>query len=207
MFTNLITFIHRTTDHQSSEMNRAFTMLIKAYSAGLYKYAAWLCNDQRHAEKLVESTFSRLRTQIKSLSNMQSLKYELFKILKNEYESQKQHMSISEMQKKLNREDDLSPNYSKKTNSIVLRSALRALPKDQREPLEMQIINGFSCSEISAFLNISKDQTLERLVSARETLLELMSDDQPVVNHHSAVNRHSVSAANLNYSFSKLTPQ
>ena len=67
--------------------------------------------------------------------------------------------------------------YDDRPEAFALRTALRSLPADYREPLEMQVLGGFSCDEIATILDISSSAVMTRLFRARKKMRELLDDD------------------------------
>jgi len=85
---------------------------------------------------------------INLFNSIRSAKRELFKILKNENK-----ISPISQSDNLDEKGPAKSSHDYQTISIDLKCAVRSLPISQREPLEMQIINGFSPSEITDFFN------------------------------------------------------
>ncbi len=177
MFSKPIASNRRPDNPKVVRFKSHISALVEMYSADLYKYALWLCNDQASAANLVESTFVRAQKNINLFNPTQSAKRELFKILRNENKINPLCNSDALVETGVAR-----PVHDNQSISIDLKRAFQSLPMSQREPLEMQIINGFSLSEIAEFFNISKADVRERLAIARERLLKLTTNQQRAEN-------------------------
>ena len=168
MIINLRKSKDRVAAEKAAKLQRQFSNIIQTYSAGLYKHAVWLCRDEKLGEQLVEATFKQVQQNIAALSQAKWLKCELFKLLKQQYTRLR---ATSALPKQRSHKCDKSP------RAVALRHALRALPQDYREPLEMQIVGEFSYAEIAAFLNISQPETIDRLSVARQEMMKLVMHD------------------------------
>ncbi|MDP6183810.1 MAG: sigma factor-like helix-turn-helix DNA-binding protein, partial [Gammaproteobacteria bacterium] len=59
----------------------------------------------------------------------------------------------------------------------ALNKALRALSRDYRDPLLLQIIGGFSVQDIAKEMNLTAGAVTTRLFRARQKLRAALSDD------------------------------
>ena len=67
--------------------------------------------------------------------------------------------------------------YDDSAEAFALRNALKRLPEDYREPLEMQVLGGFSCDEIAGMLDISSSAVMTRLFRARKKMRQLLGHE------------------------------
>lgn len=72
---------------------------------------------------------------------------------------------------------DAQMGYDDRPEAFALRTALRRLPADYREPLEMQVLGGFSCDEIASILDISASAVMTRLFRARKKMRQILGHE------------------------------
>ncbi|MBX2847444.1 MAG: sigma-70 family RNA polymerase sigma factor [Acidiferrobacterales bacterium] len=158
---------------------RKYALLIEAHSQDLYRYALWLCKDKNMAEDVMQEAYLRAWKSLDSLREAKAAKGWLFTIFRREHarqfeRKQFQYNDVESM-------DTLPDNvmgYDDRPEAYALRNALKRLPEEYREPLEMQVLGGFSCAEIAEILNISASAVMTRLFRARGKLRELLGTDR-----------------------------
>jgi len=155
-----------------------YTMLVKAYSGDLFRFALWLSRDRHTAEDLVQETFTRAWRSLDSLRDEKAAKSWLFTTLRREharlYERKRLEMAEVPMEHLAAPHAD---SYDTSTEAHVLRQALAQLTEEYREPLLLQVLGGYSCAEIGEQLGISPNAVMTRLFRARKKLLTLMGED------------------------------
>ena len=149
-----------------------FEALVKAYSAELYRYAYWLCRDRFLAEDLVQETFARAWQSWEGLRDERAAKGWLYTILRNERARlfERKRPIVDEAQELEEIADTAS---SAVFEQIELQEALEALPQTYREPLILQVLGGFSCTEIGKLLSVSEGAVMTRLTRARLALRKI----------------------------------
>jgi len=146
-----------------------FQAVVKSYSAELYRYGYWLSRDRFVAEDLVQETFARAWSGWDSLRDPRAAKTWLYTILRNE------HARLHE-RKRLDTtaEQDLDALEDERLDSVSegleMRQSLHALPVQYREPLLLQVLDGFSCEEIAKMMNLTVGAVMTRLSRARMAL-------------------------------------
>lgn len=150
---------------------------MEGYSTSLYRYAAWLCGDRALAKDLVQETFVRAGCSLSSLQCDDAVKPWLFNILKCEYQRQSTRPSVETGQFA---PDDIADavGYDTRAGLFVLRRAVAALAPEYSEALVLQVVGGFSCEDIAAFLGISPGMAATRVFRARRQLRDILSDDR-----------------------------
>lgn len=148
--------------------SRQFDQTARAYSADLYRFAYWLCRDRFVAEDLVQETFARAWKNWDSLEDLDAVKSWLFTILRNE------HARLYE-RKQLDYADedpqDLDlPSAAQAGAHLELEQFVEALPPTYREPLLLQVLGGYSCSEIAQMLDTTEGAVMTRLTRARQAM-------------------------------------
>jgi len=144
--------------------------LVNAYSGWLYRYAYWLCGEPAGAEDLVQETFLRAWRFLDALKEEKAAKSWLTTILRREnarkFERQQLDYSDVEM-------EALPSHYVEfddRPEVLALRNALAQLPVKYREPLILQVLEGFSLDEIAEMFQLPRNTVATRLHRARQKL-------------------------------------
>ena len=153
-----------------------FETLIHATSPELFRFAMGLCHNRDTAEDLVQETFLRAWRSRTDLREGKAARAWLYTILRNE------HARLYERQRPEARDPQQLPEvatrgYDGSTEAFVLRRALARLGSEYRDPLLLQVIGGFSCSEIGAMLELNTNTVLTRLFRARKLLRAQLGED------------------------------
>jgi RNA polymerase sigma-70 factor (ECF subfamily) len=161
------------------EKKRKYALLIEAHSTDLYKYALWLCKDKAMAEDVMQEAFLRAWRSLDSLREAKAAKGWLFTIFRREHARQfeRKQFDYTDVES-MDTLSDGQIGYDDRPEAYALRNALKRLPKDYREPLEMQVLGGFSCDEIASILDISSSAVMTRLFRARKKMRQLLGHDQ-----------------------------
>lgn len=160
------------------DKKRKYALLIEAHSQDLYKYALWLCKDKNMAEDVMQEAFLRAWKSLDSLREAKAAKGWLFTIFRREHarqfeRKQFQYKDVESMDTLA----DAQMGYDDRPEAFALRNALRRLPGEYREPLEMQVLGGFSCNEIAAILDISSSAVMTRLFRARKKMRQILGHE------------------------------
>jgi len=160
------------------DKKRKYALLIEAHSQDLYKYALWLCKDKNMAEDVMQEAFLRAWKSLDSLREAKAAKGWLFTIFRREHarqfeRKQFQYQDVEEMDTIA----DAQMGYDNRPEAYALRNALKRLPEDYREPLEMQVLGGFSCDEIAIILDISSSAVMTRLFRARKKMRQILGHE------------------------------
>ena len=151
--------------------------LVNAYSPWLYRYAYWLSGEKSAAEDLVQETFLRAWRFLDSLKDEASAKSWLTTILRREnarkYERKQFQYSDVDMDSisSETKEFDARPEVS------ALRIALKNLPGKYREPIVLQVLEGYSLKEIADMFDLPRNTVATRLHRARQKLRSVLQDD------------------------------
>lgn len=162
-------------NYDKMNKKRKYALLIEAHAADLYKYALWLCKDREMAEDVMQEAFLRAWKSLDNLREAKAAKGWLFTIFRREHarqfeRKQFQYQDVENMDSIAGRE----LGYDDRPESFALRNALQRLPKDYREPLEMQVLGGFSCDEIASILDMSTSAVMTRLFRARKKMRQYL---------------------------------
>ncbi len=153
-----------------------FDALVNALYSDLYRYAFWLCKNPSVAEDLVQETYLRAWKSFASLKDDKAAKAWLITILRREnarlYERYRPELLDIE---DLNLEDKTSAPGQIVENQL-LQKAIARLEVEFREPIALQVIGGFSTSEIADILELNKNTVLTRLFRARNKLKQTYTE-------------------------------
>lgn len=158
---------------------RKYDLLIDAHSQDLYRYALWLCKNKEMAEDVLQETYLRAWKSLDSLREIKAAKGWLFTIFRREHARQFERKQLPYQDVEyMDVIADQKIGYDDSTEAFALRIALKKLPQDYREPLEMQVLGGFSCQEIADMLDLSPNAVMTRLFRARKKMRELLGLDE-----------------------------
>jgi len=160
------------------DKKRKYALLIEAHSQDLYKYALWLCKDKAMAEDVMQEAFLRAWKSLDSLREAKAAKGWLFTIFRREHARQfeRKRFQYTELDS-MDTIEDSHMGYDDRPEAFALRNALKRLPEEYREPLEMQVLGGFSCDEIASILDISSSAVMTRLFRARKKMRQILGHE------------------------------
>jgi RNA polymerase sigma-70 factor (ECF subfamily) len=144
-----------------------FQALVEAHSAGLFRFAYWLCRDRGRAEDLVQETFLRAWRALGDLREARAARGWLTTILRREHARLHERYTpeIAEIDP-----DDIAAEAAAPIETLLLRQELLRLSEEYREPLLMQVLGGLSGEEIAAAMNLAPSTVMTRLFRARQKL-------------------------------------
>jgi len=158
-----------------NNQEQRFEALVRALSADLYRYAYWLCHNRSVAEDLVQETYMRAWRSFAHLQNEKSAKAWLITILRREharlYEKHRPEM-VNIDDTTLFAEGETQEQLAEQR---MLQKAIAQLELEFREPLLLQLIGGFTTSEIAELLALNQNTVLTRLYRARNKLKQLLA--------------------------------
>jgi RNA polymerase sigma-70 factor (ECF subfamily) len=152
-----------------------FDRIVAVFHQDMYRYAAWLCRDQAIAQDVVQEAMLRAWKSLDALREDAAAKPWLLTIVRREnarYFERKRLETVDI--------DNLTPSQSallaEQPDDDIgdMRAAIYALDDDYREPLVLQVLMGFSTSEIAEQMGIQQGAVLTRLHRARAKLRESM---------------------------------
>lgn len=153
-----------------SNRQTRFENLVNAYSSWLYRYAYWLSGEQQLAEDLVQETLLRAWRFLDSLKDEGSAKSWLTTILRRENARrfERKQLPMTDV------DTDMVPasptGFDDRVEASALRSALQTLPDKYREPLLLQVLEGYTLEELANLLELPRNTVATRLHRARQKL-------------------------------------
>ena len=139
----------------------------------MYRYAIWLCRDKAIAEDVVQEALLRAWKSLDALREADAAKPWLLTIVRREnarYFERKRLETVDV--------DNLAPAQElllaeePDEQLAEMREALFELEDDYREPLVLQVLMGYSTSEIAELMGLKQGAVLTRLHRARLKLKE-----------------------------------
>lgn len=167
--------------HDSSEQRerrRRFDRLVAVYHTDMYRYAAWLSRDRSIAEDVVQEALLRAWKSLDALRDEDAAKHWLLTIVRREnarYFERKRLETVDV--------DDLSPAQealiaaTDDEQQRELREAIYRLEDDYREPLVLQVLMGYTTTEIAEMMGLKQGAILTRLHRARHKLKDIYEQD------------------------------
>ena len=145
------------------EKQTRFENLVNAYSNWLYRYAYWLCGEKSSAEDLVQETFLRAWRFMDSLKEESSAKAWLTTILRRENARKYEKKSFSYSEVELDEIPAQQNDFDDRPEVIALHIALRELPEKYREPLVLQVLEGYSLDEIATMFKLPRNRYSDKI--------------------------------------------
>ena len=150
----------------------SFEESVRTHAGDLYRYAYWLARNRQQAEDIVQEALLRGWRAFPRVRDRAAVKSWLFSIVKNEFHrasSQDARHAGSADASELEIIDERASPFG-----MEMRDALMALPVSYAEPLALQVLGGFSCTEIAAMLQTTEGAVMTRLTRARQALKRLV---------------------------------
>ena len=156
-----------------------FDRIVTVFHADMYRYAAWLCRDKAIAEDVVQEALLRAWKSLDALREDAAAKHWLLTIVRREnaryFERRRLETvdidNLTASQAALLAE---APNEELEE----LRESIFELDDDYREPLVLQVLMGYSTTEIGELMGLKQGAVLTRLHRARLKLKEKVADEE-----------------------------
>lgn len=158
-----------------------FNNLVNAYSSWLYRYAYWICGDKSTSEDLVQETYLRAWRFLDSLKDEGSAKSWLTTILRRENARRFERKQLEYSDVELDTLPSDREDFDTRPEILALRNALRLLPVKYREPLILQVLEGFNLEEIAGIFDLPRNTVATRLHRARQKLRKHLNGEQELV--------------------------
>ena len=155
---------------------RRFDRLVAVYHADMYRYAAWLCRDRAIAEDVVQEAMLRAWRSLEALRDDAAAKQWLLTIVRREnarYFERKRLETVDIDSLTASQAALLAEEPDEKLNE--LRESIFELEDDYREPLVLQVLMGYSTSEIGELMGLRQGAVLTRLHRARLKLKDVVA--------------------------------
>lgn len=157
--------------------HRRFDELVGGYHHDMYRYAAWLSRDRAIAEDVVQESLLRAWKSLDSLRDDAAAKHWLLTIVRRENARYFERRRLETVDV-----DNLTPSQqallAEQPDHELddLRDAIYRLDDDYREPLVLQVLMGYSTTEIGELMGLRQGAVLTRLHRARLKLKDAMDN-------------------------------
>jgi len=145
-----------------------FDQLVAVFHADMYRYAAWLSRDKAIAEDVVQEALLRAWKSLEALRDDAAAKQWLLTIVRRENARYFERRRLETVDI-----DNLTASQAaliaEAPNDELddLRESIYGLEDDYREPLVLQVLMGYSTSEIAEMMGLKQGAVLTRLHRAR----------------------------------------
>ena len=146
----------------------AFEVLVGHYQAPLFRYLRSFVGDAEHARDLLQDTFLRAYQSLDRLDDPSLLRSWLYRIAHNLACSALRRRRLINWLPLLHLERDTSPAPDRSAiEAARVEEALHRIPLNQRAPLLLHLVAGFSYAEIGALLHVSEGTVRMRISRGR----------------------------------------
>ena len=160
------------------DQNKKYENLVHAYSGWLYRYAYWLAGDKATAEDLVQETFLRAWRFLGSLKEEAAAKSWLTTILRRENARRFERKQLDYSDVELDTLPATQSDFDARPEVVALRIALKQLPTTYREPLILQVIEGYTLEDIAQIMSLPRNTVATRLHRARQKLKQQLESQE-----------------------------
>ncbi len=164
------------SSNNAAERRQRFDRTVAVYHQDMYRYAAWLSRDKVIAEDVVQEALLRAWKSLDALRDDTAAKPWLLTIVRREnarYFERKRLETVDIDDLSASQEALLAEQPDEELDD--LRQALYELDDDYREPLVLQVLMGYSTSEIAEQMGLKQGAVLTRLHRARAKLKDQMA--------------------------------
>ena len=153
-----------------ADKQKKYENLVHAYSSWLYRYAYWISGDRSVAEDLVQETFLRAWRFLDSLKEEAAAKSWLTTIVRRENARRFERKQLEYSDVEMDTIPATQSDFDARPEVLALRIALKNLPANHREPLILQVIEGYTLEDIAEIMSLPRNTVATRLHRARQKL-------------------------------------
>ncbi|ERM81076.1 hypothetical protein P872_20910 [Rhodonellum psychrophilum GCM71 = DSM 17998] len=162
----------------------AFNYIYRIYVTVLFRYGCQMCKDQDHIQDCIQNIFIDLRRKRGRLSEVQSIKAYLFKILYRELirKSNKSKESVQQDPEKIDRnfpiefsqETKLIQQESQLENFERIQSAINKLTCRQRQAILLLYEEGLTYKEIAVAMDFNEVKSARKVIYRALSMLKAL---------------------------------
>jgi RNA polymerase sigma-70 factor (ECF subfamily) len=146
----------------------AFETLVGQYQAPLFRYLRGFVGDAEHARDLLQETFLRAYRSLSSLEDPSLLRSWLYRIAHNQACSALRRRRLISWLPLLPAHHAVAAAPDRcAIEAARIEDALGRVPRDQRAPLLLHLVAGFSYAEIAALLSVTEGTVRMRISRGR----------------------------------------
>jgi RNA polymerase sigma-70 factor (ECF subfamily) len=157
---------------QIDQQRARFEAAVDEWASSLYRVAYRWCGDRERAEEIVQETFIGAWSNIDQLEKPERIKSWLFGVLRNQF--LKSCRSSQRTLQMLDSIDVVAPINKKSELQQQVQEAIAMLDEDQRLPILLVSMEGWSTEEAAQLLGIPQGTVLSRLHRGRQRLKEIL---------------------------------
>lgn len=154
------------------QRRRRFDEVVAGFHAALFRYAAWLSRDPAIAEVVVQESLLRAWKSLDGLRDDAKAKQWLLTIVRRENARYFEGRERRRPERDAICPDEVADSGDAGIDEV--REALLQLDDDYREPLVLQVLMGYSTSEIAELMGMKQGAVLTRLHRARMKLRKIL---------------------------------
>jgi RNA polymerase sigma-70 factor (ECF subfamily) len=163
---------------EDDDRETRLAQLLEAFRPDLTRFAYWLSRDRSVAEDIAQETLLRAWRARDALKDPAALRSWLLTIARREHarlyeRKQLELVSLNDCLDDVSLQSESAAKEAPEGELNGLREAILRLPIEYREPLLLQVIGGFSTTEIAHELGLTLTAVLTRLFRARNKLRAL----------------------------------
>ena len=169
------------TSSTETERRRRFDQIVAVFHPDMYRYAAWLCRDKAIAEDVVQEALLRAWKSLDALRDDAAAKQWLLTIVRREnarYFERRRLETVDIDNLTASQAALIAEAPNEELND--LREAIYGLEDDYREPLVLQVLMGYSTSEIGELMGLRQGAVLTRLHRARLKLKDGVAREEAI---------------------------
>ena len=162
-----------------ADRRRRFDQIVAVFHADMYRYAAWLCRDKAIAEDVVQEALLRAWKSLDALRDDDAAKPWLLTIVRRENARyfERRRLETVDIDNLTAAQAALLAEAPDEELS-ELREAIFELDDDYREPLVLQVLMGYSTTEIGELMGLKQGAVLTRLHRARLKLKDNVAQEE-----------------------------
>jgi len=166
------------SDDRGTDRQQRFGALCEALRPDLIRFAFWLARDRALAEDVVQEALLRAWKSFDALADEAKVKQWMLTIVRREHARtwERKRLETVELDALVQAE---APALASDDDAALaeMREALFRLDDDYREPLVLQVMMGYTTSEIAGHMGLTQGAVLTRLFRARQKLRAVMLGD------------------------------
>ncbi len=160
---------------------RAWEVIVRAYTRRIYNFAYSYLNDHFEAEDITQEVFFKVYLNLKNFRSGSNFNAWIYSIAKN--------LIIDKLRQRKRRQEEVplqsdqavsssdpAEEYRRKRDIELVRKAISMLPEEFREIIILRDVNELSYEEISAILNLPMGTVKSRINRARLKLYEILKE-------------------------------
>jgi len=168
-----------SSNRTDADRRRKFDRVVAVFYPDMYRYAAWLCRDKAIAEDVVQEALLRAWKSLDALRDEVAAKQWLLTIVRRENARYFERRRLETVDI-----DNLTATQAallaEAPNEALseMRESIFGLEDEYREPLVLQVLMGYSTTEIGKLMGLKQGAVLTRLHRARLKLKDNVAREE-----------------------------